>query len=165
MRAIWFLLALSTLLLVGCGDSDLFWDDADGYYEGWVQINRPGLGFDDSFYATLRVWGYSDRARLWDDCGRRFDADYVDYNPWNNKLKVYFRVRETTWHPECGHEIYDWELRLAGRLKYENWLYGDIEVDIDPDDYSSEHCYMDFDPPPVFVGSFDLQREYEPDHY
>jgi len=152
------------LLAVGCDrNSPLFplVNDADGYYEGWVNIYRPGMGFDRSFHASLRIWDDGYRARLIDDRGQQYVADYVDYNSWSDELEIYFRVLEERWSYDCGHETYDWEMRLIGKIRRGSFV-GEIEADIDPEDYYSEYCHMDYNPPPERLGTFDLQMQNDP---
>jgi len=75
-------------------------------------------------------------------------------------LKVYFRIRETRWSPRCGNEVYNWGIRMSGRI-YDNERYtGEVQVDIDPDDYYSDWRHLDYDSAPQHLGSFHFVREY-----
>jgi hypothetical protein len=156
------LLALIAIVVVGCngGDPIFVSQDADGHYAGWVHVDNPGMGFNDSFYATLSISDSTHRATFRDDRGRTFYADHVDYSYWTDNLEIFFRVPETRWNPECGNEYYNWEMRLNGRLYTDGDYRGEIESDIDPEDYHSDHCYLDYNPPPRHLGSFVLEREF-----
>ncbi len=154
-------LALS-LLLVGCNSNNPIFpvvEDADGDYYGWVYIDNPGMGFNQSFHARLSIYDNSYRATLRDDRGRVFTADHVEYSYWSDSLDVYFRVHETRWSPDCGNEYFDWEMRLNGRIYSNGDFRGELEGDIDPEDYHSDWCHLDYNPPPRHVGTFDLERQ------
>ncbi len=164
MRRLLLILPILGLMLTGCmGGAILFeMSNVDGYYTGWIRIDNPGYGFDRSFRAELRLWDNGNRARLWDEWGRSWTADYVDYDFLSDRVDVYLRVRESDWDPYCGYEVYDWEIRMSGRIRSGDRFEGDIHADLDPDDYWSDHCYLDFDPPPKYVGTFDLDHDYGP---
>lgn len=162
MRKLLLPLLILALLAIGCDrDNPIFPGyDTDGLYTGWVYIDNPGMGFNRSFYAELRIYDNGYDARLWDDYGRVFDSDHVDYNYWTDELDVYFRVIETRWSPDCGHEVYDWEMKMNGNITSSDRYRGELEGDIDPEDYHSDHCHLDYNPPPRHVGTFDLSRTY-----
>jgi len=163
MRYVLFSLLALSMLLSGCSrDDPIFsWWDADGYYTGWVYIDDPVMAFDRSFHAELRVYDNCHDARLRDDRGRYYNAYRVDYDYWNDRLKVYFHVTEYRWSPQCGHETYNWEVRMSGKVYSGDRYSGEIEADIDPEDYHSDWCWMDYNPPPRHIGTFNLNR----DHY
>lgn len=163
MRSLtYLLLPLFALLLVGCRSGEILitWKETDAYYEGWVDIDRPGLVFDHSFRARLRIYDGNNRARLWDNRGRVFESEWVDYSSWDDRVTIFFMVRESGWDPDCGYETYDWELRMRGRIYSDDHFCGELVIDIDPENYYSDYCYMDYNPPPKHLGSFDLYRDY-----
>lgn len=164
MRYLILFLTAISLVCVGCDrDSAIFFGpDADGYYEGWFYMDSPELGFDHSFHGTLRVYDNSNMAILRDNRGREYHSRRVDYEYWPEELRIWFRIRETRWSPHCGHEVYYWEMLLSGRIDYNERYRGDIRADIDPDDYYSDHCYMDWNPPPRYVGTFNLELYSDP---
>lgn len=49
---------------------------------------------------------------------------------------------------------------MSGRI-YDNERYtGEVQVDIDPDDYYSDWRHLDYDSAPQHLGSFHFVREY-----
>lgn len=164
MRKIILIVAL-TPMIMGCHGSSMYSSlDPDGIYEGWVTIDKPGLAFENSFYAQLKVWNDGSRAQLWDSKGRCYYADHAEYNVWTDDLEVYLRVTTTNWDSKCGYEIYHWEVRLRGDTDFRTRYTGEIEVDIDPEDYESENCYLAENPPPRLVGTFNLKYDYWNSH-
>ncbi len=166
MRYLSILLIFLSLLMVGCvGNNPLLpWLDADGYYTGYVNIDYPGQGFDHSFSATLRIWDHSYQARLTDKYGGSWVADYVDYDCLNDRLEIFFRVMETRHSWKCGYEVYDWEMRMSGRLYSGKDFTGDLQSDIDPEDYYSDNCYLEYNPPPKRIGTFNFHLDYGPSY-
>jgi len=164
MRSFVVLIVALALLAVGCEPVDPFfsWPDADGYYEGHVYIDRPGMGFDHSFCASLRIYNDCYCAVLIDDCGKSYDADSVDYDSWSDNLEIRFHVWEKRWSYECGDELYKWEIRMKGRLDYNDGFRGEMISDLDPGTYQSDHCRLDHDPPPRSVGTFVFDYESNP---
>ena len=157
------IVSLIGLNLIGCSGVGIFQFDGgvDGYYEGWVNIDRPAAGFDRSFSASLRIYDNSFSARMRDSFGRSFEAYRVEAGTWDRNLTIFFRVVETRWSPKCGYEKYDWSIRMDGRVLSDGRLNGDLMADIDPPDYRSEFCHMDFNPPPIYLGTFDFHRANE----
>ena len=141
----------------------MYFDDylsgIDGTFEGRVWIDKPGIGFDRSFNAVLEIGGDGEYACLWDDRGNLYNVDHINYYPYSRRLEIFFRVLDYEWSDDCGWEVYDWEMRMNGFIYYSTDQYkGELEVDIDPEDYDSEFCYLGYDPPPTHLGSFDLAR-------
>ena len=161
MKKFTLVLLMSVFLLTGCTGSGIFAplvNNADGIYDGWVNIYDPGKGFDQSFRGSLMVWSNSYKAVLTDDRGRRYEADHVEYDSWSDELEIFFRVREERWNSPCGHEVLNWEIRMIGNIDFGSFR-GDIQSDIDPNDYYSDHCVMDYNPSPEYIGRFDLEKQ------
>jgi hypothetical protein len=160
MRKIIILTVLAALFTVGCNSHNPIFPtySPDGYYEGRIFVDYPGMGFDHSFDAELRIYNDGYSARLRDNYGASWEADHVEYSTWSDRLEIYFRVREYRWSPECGNERYDWEMRMYGRLTDYNRFTGDLESDLDPEDYHSDYCHMNYNPPPRHIGTFDFSE-------
>jgi hypothetical protein len=152
------LLLIVLPLLGGCnGLNPLFpWLDADGHYEGYVDVCRPIAGFNHSFDSHLRIWDNCNRAEMTDVGGHCHGARYIDYNYWTDELEIVFEVIEARWDSECGNEIYHWEMRLIGDIDDSGDYQGRIELDIDPEDYESDNCYLSHNPCPEYMGTFDF---------
>ncbi|MFH1676312.1 MAG: hypothetical protein ABIC40_04730 [bacterium] len=132
--------------------------DIDGYYNGWLDFHRPVCGFSSSAHATLKVCKFGSYALLKVEGADIYRSYDLDFDSWSQRMRAYFRIREVRWDPVCGYEEYRWTVILNGDVYYGEFE-GNIIVDIDPCDYKSDYCYMDYDPSPKIVGDFDLDYD------
>jgi hypothetical protein len=137
--------------------------NVDGVYRGDIGLNRQFAGFDNHVYTDIRIYDNGHRARLWDERGEYLEAYDVDFGSYNNRARIYFRVVEEKWTLFCGREIYRWDFILDGNFEGSRFR-GDVRLDIDPYQYSSTFCSMDYDPAPEYLGyfNFSLNDDYYP---
>ena len=160
MRFADFIVAVLLLSLTGCDSAAWLFglSDADGEYEGRINVKVQNPVFNRSFNGTLYISDRGRWAKLKDDYGRTYVADRVDYNYRNDTMAIIFTVTRTRYDSKCGNETWHWRVRMKGRIYSGNRYQGDVEIDIDPWDYYSEHCKLNNDPPPKYIGTFDMRR-------